>query len=216
MSSNLGNIQPFIAPGPPPMLLSEPSLLPQPAFFSPPLASPSFTPPLASPGPSSAPPLASSPQAATGLGLALSISGSGQSATNSQNKKRKSDHGASNRSKRSNTSTEAKENLILLNGVQGSLNLVADTIRSINTPESNIDNAVKIAQTEIHGLDEVDKVLIGSFFSQYPNKAAAFCGYSPGVNRDTFIMVELEQFKAEHHNLVALVKNKLSQQQERV
>lgn len=149
------------------------------------------------------------------------MSGSGQSATNSQKKKRKSDHGdqASNRSKRSNASrpsTEAKENLILLNGVQGSLNLVVDTLRSVNTPESNIDSAVKIAQTEIHGLDEVDKILIGSFFSQFPNKAAAFCGYSPGINRDTFIMVELEQFKAEHPNLVTLVERKLSQRQELV
>jgi hypothetical protein len=146
------------------------------------------------------------------------MSGSGQSATNSQ-KKRKSDHGASNRSKRSNTSrasTEAKENLILLNGVQGSLNLVVDTLRSVNTPESNIDSAVKIAQTEIHGLDEVDKILIGSLFSQFPNKAAAFCGYSPGINRDTFIMVELEQYKAEHPNLVTLIEQKLSQRQERV
>lgn len=146
------------------------------------------------------------------------MSGSGQSATNSQKKKRKSDHGdqASNRSKRSNASrpsTEAKENLILLNGVQGSLNLVVDTLRSV---ESNIDSAVKIAQTEIHGLDEVDKILIGSFFSQFPNKAAAFCGYSPGINRDTFIMVELEQFKAEHPNLVTLVERKLSQRQELV
>jgi len=114
--------------------------------------------------------------------------------------KRKSESSVSDRpSKKSNTSNDStSQNLILLNSVQGSLGTIVDSLRQVGfTPESNIDTAIRIAQSEDTGLSSDDQSMLASLFSDFPNKAAVFRALVPGEARDMWIRRELERYKSQ-------------------
>ena len=112
----------------------------------------------------------------------------------------KSDNGGSDcTSKRSSTNDDStSQNLILLNGVQGSLSTIVDSLQQVGfTPEANIDVAIRIVQSEDSGLSVDDQAMLASLFSDNPTKAAVFCALIPGEAHNMWIQRELEQYQSQ-------------------
>ena len=119
----------------------------------------------------------------------------------SAGKQKSSNGGAADcASKRSNTGWDSNtsQNLILLNSIQGSLGTIVDSLRQVGfSPESNIDFAIRMTQSEDSGISVDDQSMLASLFSDFPNKAASFRALLPGAARDNWIRRELEKYQSQ-------------------
>lgn len=75
---------------------------------------------------------------------------------------------------------------------------MVDSLRHVGfTTESNLDTAIRIAQSEETGLSVDDQSMLASLFSDMPNKAAVFRALAPGEARDMWIRRELERYNSQ-------------------